>query len=83
MRSYLTFERLTEHPRDLKTEVWAVISTRHGDELGVIKWYGPWRQYAFFPRMGTVWNPDCLDQVTEQIRGLMRARKRNTEATSR
>lgn len=58
-----------------KTKIWEV---RHRSEpvtLGVISWYGPWRQYTFWPAFNTVWNTDCLEQITAFIKGQMEARK--------
>ncbi len=58
-----------------KTQSWHVISKKHGDLLGVVRWYPRWRQYTFFPEPDTVWNPECLNDVCEFIRGLMEDRK--------
>lgn len=60
-----------------KTEIWNVVSRRSGARLGVIKWFGRWRQYAFFPEPNTIWNPDCLDTVGSHIHELMEQRSRN------
>ena len=69
---YLDF-RLT---RDTgKTQVYSVDSRNHGDQLGVIKWYGPWRQYVMETRSGVVWNKTCLLDITAFIDGLMRERR--------
>lgn len=46
-----------------KTKKWIVVS-RSGDGLGVIKWYGHWRQYCFYPNDGTIWSTGCLEQVS-------------------
>ena len=54
-----------------KTEVWEVISKRHGFNLGVIKWYGSWRQYCFFPEPETVFNIDCMDDIMIFIQDMM------------
>lgn len=43
--------------------------------LGRIKWFGRWRQYAFFPAAGTVWNRGCLMQIHEEIETLMTERR--------
>jgi|HubBroStandDraft_4_1064222.scaffolds.fasta_scaffold00070_15 hypothetical protein len=32
--------------------------------LGVIKWYGPWRKYCFFPNGNTVFEQDCLRDIS-------------------
>jgi hypothetical protein len=71
--SYLTF--VEQNLPGLKTLHVEVRSTTHGDLLGCIKWFGRWRQYAFFPESGTVWNPDCLREVTERMASLMAARR--------
>jgi hypothetical protein len=59
-----------------KTEVWAVFSVS-GDRLAIIKWYGAWRQYCFFPVSGaeTVWSVGCLQEVTAFIEQLMAKRR--------
>lgn len=31
--------------------------------LGSIRWYGPWRQYAFEPYMSTVYDNECLRDI--------------------
>jgi hypothetical protein len=38
--------------------------------LGIIKWFGRWRQYAFFPDNGTVYNVECLNDITIHIKEL-------------
>ena len=44
-----------------KTKIIHLIS--NGDVetlLGVIKWFGAWRQYCFFPEENTLYNNECL-----------------------
>ncbi len=43
--------------------------------LGEIKWFARWRQYAFFPHEGTVWNQECMADVMLMIDSLMLERK--------
>ena len=71
--SYLAFTE--QHLPGHKTLSIEVRSAVHGDLLGRIKWFGRWRQYAFFPESGTVWNPDCLRDVNDRIASLMEARR--------
>lgn len=73
--SYIEFRLLGKPLPEVKTEVWSVMSMRGNALLGLIKWYGPWRQYAFFPAPGTVWNVDCLTEVQEKIATLKRQRR--------
>lgn len=70
--TYLEFEQVADTG---KTKVWNVYSKNRGDFLAEIKWYGSWRQYAFFPRPGTIWNAGCLSDVNDFIAEQMAARK--------
>ena len=72
---YLSFEDNPLLAEGKKTKIILVISKRHDDVLGEIRWYGSWRQYAFFPSVGTVWNPECLRDVNECINLLMAERR--------
>jgi hypothetical protein len=69
---YLVFE---EHPTKTKTKFITVVNSKSEDIIGEIKWYGPWRQYCFFPEFDTVWNMTCLNDVQEVIQKLMKDRK--------
>lgn len=72
--SYLRFvERPPAEGR--KTKTVSVIATRDSALLGEIKWFGRWRQYAFFPYHDTIFNPDCLDSINAEIRRLMDERR--------
>ena len=33
------------------TKVWRILTRRHSDLLGYVKWYANWRQYGFFPKI--------------------------------
>lgn len=52
-----------------KTKIWVVETKtnearRHGIlSLGAIKWYSPWRKYAFLPHPDTVFEQDCLTDI--------------------
>ena len=67
MSKYLDFKVIEYKP---KTKVVSVTSKLHGDTLGIIKWYGAWRQYAFFPEEGTLFNKSCLDDIINYIEGV-------------
>jgi len=69
---YLVFE---DQEAPTKTKVINVININADDIIGVIKWYGSWRQYCFFPKFNTVWNITCLNDVNGVIRKLMEDRK--------
>jgi hypothetical protein len=58
-----------------KTKNINVVSKNSRLAIGEIKWYGPWRQYTFFPEPDTIWNVDCLNSINEVIRMLMDERR--------
>lgn len=59
-----------------KTEIWDILSKSSGFILGKIKWYGPWRQYCFFPSGNTVFNNGCMQDIQKAIKELMNKRKK-------
>lgn len=69
MSEYLRF-RAAGASASYKTEVWEVETAASGTVLGEIRWFGRWRQYAFFPSAETVYNPDCLDSISAHTRWL-------------
>jgi len=73
MSEYLTFRMDGDTG---KTKTHGVYSTLHGDKLGTVKWFGRWRQYAFFPEPGTIWNRDCLREVADFIEAGMLSRRK-------
>ena len=72
MSEFLRFALIGEKP---KTKVYAVLSARHGDRLGRISWYGPWRQYVFTPSPGSIWSDGCLREVAAFLAGLHEQRQ--------
>jgi hypothetical protein len=57
-----------------KTQVWRVES-HHGDLLGIVRWFGRWRQYTFWPSSDTIYSPGCLRDVAAFLDALMTERK--------
>ena len=66
-----------------KTKVFSVDSVSQGGRLGVICWYGPWRQYPIETEQDTVWNKDCLREVADFLDALMRERRVVAQAVRR
>jgi len=69
MSKYLEFRLLEEKP---KTKIIEVVSKTHSlpIRLGIIKWWSSWRQYAFFPETGTIFNIECLNDIQSYIKEL-------------
>lgn len=58
-----------------KTSTWLCCTNKNNDGLGVVKWYPGWRQYCFFPKMGTVFSGGCLKDIDEFIHTQMDKRR--------
>lgn len=74
MSKYLEFSLIEEK---VKTKVVGVWSRKSSNRLGLIKWYGAWRQYAFFPEDNTIFNVECLNDIQIHIKGMMDERRKN------
>jgi hypothetical protein len=71
-KDYIYFE---DEPTDKKTRIVSVRSLRTREELGVIRWYGAWRQYCFYPNVRTIFNPTCMVRIVDEIKAMMAARR--------
>ena len=60
--TYLEYVHVGNSPTG-KTLIWDVIGSF--GKGGQVRWYAPWRQYAFFPDAYTVWAGRCLTETDE------------------
>lgn len=63
-KSFLTFNELSPLA---KTKVIGVQNKDSGVGLGLIKFWGAWRQYTFQPYEDTVLNSDCMTEITAKL----------------
>lgn len=61
---------IIEEPQVTKTRRFTVQNIKSGHLLGWIRWYGPFRGYAFLPCEGTVYEEDCLRDLADFIDNL-------------
>lgn len=73
MSKYITFNLIESKP---KTKVYSIINIASDCSIGIIKWYGSWHQYCFFPNPDTVFSRGCLNDITEFIEKEMKERKK-------
>lgn len=73
MSQYLEFDKIGWTG---KTEILNVLSKSQGTVLGQIKWFGRWRQYCFYPSPNTIFNPECMNDISNVIKDLMMKRKK-------
>ena len=69
---WIWFNKIEGKP---KTQVWECYSNESDEELGLVKWYGPWRQYCFFPETSLLFNPECMREVAEFVETLTKKHK--------
>lgn len=65
---YIFFALIEEKP---KTKVYEVRTRIDHSVLGLVKWFPRWRQYAFFPKLNTIYSEGCLKEVADEISHLM------------
>lgn len=53
-----------------KTQRYVVTNNRSGGTIGVIKWFGRWRQYVFFPSPETIYSRGCLRDIADFMESL-------------
>lgn len=63
-----------------KTSKYHVLTKDHHPiKLGEVKWFGRWRQYAFFPEPETVFEKQCMEDITNFLEILRLERKATRE----
>jgi len=53
-----------------KTPIYIVYNIQTDEDLGVIKWWGAWRQYCFFPNKNTLYSIGCLIEINKFLEEL-------------
>lgn len=72
---WLTFRDASPMYSKRTTSTWALYSKQGDNYIGQVRWYGPWRQYCFFPERDTIWNGECLGDVQAFVQTLMEQRE--------
>lgn len=62
-----------------KTKIFKVIAKEGGNFLGTIKWFSNWRKYCFYPENSTIFETDCLNDISNFLKELMDDRKKLKE----
>lgn len=63
MAEFIRFEEVPNDGR--KTRRWVIENKKSGAELGVIAWYGAWRQYTVDFTEGCTFSAGCLKDIQE------------------
>lgn len=75
MAKWIRFDEYQMTP-DRKTKKFSVVNKDNGTMVGTISWYGPFRQYSFFPAANMVFEKTCLQDIADFLKKLMEDRKK-------
>jgi hypothetical protein len=64
-------------PANRKMAVYNVRNQVANSHIGVIYWYGGFRKYVFEPAGETIFDANCLQEVSTFLKGLMEEWKKN------
>lgn len=64
--------RFVEVAQKPKTKVWECLNNKSCLRVGVVKWYGPWRRYCFFPEPESWFDVSCMDDINDFIKQVRR-----------
>ena len=62
-------------PQGQKTDLYQCCNNRNGKELGIIKWYGPWRQYVYEPTVRAVYSIGCFEDINHFLGNLQKKKQ--------
>lgn len=74
MSKWVEFTSLGRKP-NRKTVTMKVSNKQSGALLGCIMWYRNWRQYTFVPEALTVFNAECMDDISEKVKHMNEVQK--------
>jgi hypothetical protein len=61
-----------------KTQIYEVVNKDQPDfPIGIIKWNGGWRKYAFYPEPDSYYEEDCLINLADFLTELKIQKKKN------
>lgn len=63
MSKWIEFREVPRPDYKGNTKLWHVVPKEGVGYLGEVRWYGPWRQYAFYPNIQTVYERQCLRDI--------------------
>lgn len=73
-KTYIRFVEVSNPGR--LTKIWICENINNGAKLGIIKWYGSWRQYCYFTSPDRIFSVGCLKEISDFIVSRMKERKK-------
>ena len=72
---YFRIEKTGTSPSGKTDVLDAVDEFGDAGRLGQIRWYAPWRQYAFFPDVARLFTASCLVDLADALMAINATRK--------
>lgn len=72
---WITFIELPQDKNKKKTKTFVIKNKEYGGRIGIVKWYSGWRKYTFFPDNNTLYESDCLSDISNFLTQLMKEHK--------
>jgi hypothetical protein len=66
-----------------RTYVWVARPLAGGCPVGIVKWFGRWRKYAFFPNTDCVFEGTCLRDISDFIEARTKEQRQRAAAQRR
>jgi len=63
---YLRFVEKSK-PVNRKKGTYSCRNRKSNAEIGKVRWYGPWRQYCYFPTIQAAYSDGCLQDIADFI----------------
>lgn len=60
--------------------VYRIYNNKKGDQLGILSWYKPWKQYVFSSREKCVFNKSCLLDVLDFLNQIEKKENKNEQS---
>lgn len=60
-----------------KKPVYRIFNNRSGDQLGILSYYKPWKEYVFLSREECVFNNTCMRDVLDFIENVIPELQKN------
>lgn len=64
--SFIKFELVGPSKSGL-TNIWRVVNTNTGEEIGQVYWHGAWRKYVYFTPLDSIYDWECMRLLADFI----------------
>jgi len=70
MQTKYKYIHFVERHNEGKTRRFNCCNIKLDELIGIVKWYGAFRGYSFFPEWGSIYSQGCLDDISHFMQQL-------------